>query len=176
MSKALYADVDGVNSNELINVSIDTNHDSAIAIANIACINHSLDIGDEIEIDLGFTDSHSKVFTGYVKQIDRKVPDNSYTITAHDVMTRAIDFFVASSNPESPFKRRNISAEDLVQDVLELSGLNSFNMQPTSFTLAIGTDAEVNLISAYDYCNSIADIVAWHLYADIDGVVNFVNR
>ena len=171
----LYGTVTGCTHVE--SVTINTGHDSAVTIALIECENTTAKIGDEITINLGYTDDHAVVFVGYIKQIEKKAPSNTYSITAHDTMSRAIDYFIASSDPNNPFKRRDISAEDLVHDVIALSGLTHFNLQPTSFTLAIGTDATVNLISAYDYASSIADIVCWHLYANnVTGVINFVNR
>ncbi len=170
----LYANIDGLT--KPVDISVTSNHTAATTMAVIEC--HSLDknIGDSIEIDLGYNDDIETVFTGYIKQIEKKVPDNTYIVTAHDVLTRAVDFFVVSSDPESPFKRRNIKAEDLVQDVLELAGLNNFDMKASHFTLAIGVDAEVNLVSAYDYAKSIVDLVAYNLWADSAGVVHFANR
>ena len=171
---SLYADVTGVTNP--INITVSESHNSATSTAVIECISHSLNIGDTITVDLGYTTNHGEVFSGYVKEIDRAVPSNTYIIVAHDVMIRAVDFFIASSNPDTPFSRANIKAEFLVRDVLALAGLTNFSYDATSFTLAVYTTAEVNLVGAYDYCNSIADLLAWHLYADKNGVVHFVDR
>ncbi|KKN52733.1 hypothetical protein LCGC14_0609700 [marine sediment metagenome] len=173
MSK-LYADI--TNISQIESVSVSTSHSSSMSSAVINCISHSTSIGDEITIDLGYTTNHAQIFKGYVKQIERVIPSNAYTITAHDVMVRAVDFFVVSTNPEDKFVRRNIQAENLVQDVLQLAGLSSFDLQSTQFTLAIGADAEVSLVGAYDYCKGLADLLAWHLWADSNGVIHFRNR
>lgn len=170
----LYADVTGITSPISINVS--ENHGASTSTAIIECVSHSLDIGDSITVDMGFTTDHDVVFTGYVKDISRKVPNNTYTITANDVMTRAVDYFIASSNPDQPYSKTNILAEDLVRDLMEMAGLNDFNYDPTYFTLAVNSVAEVNLVGAYDYANSIADLIAWSLYADEAGTVQFVDR
>jgi hypothetical protein len=142
----------------------------------VECISTTKSIGDSITIDMGYTDEHGEVFTGYIKSIDKKTPDGTFSITAHDTLVRAVDFFIASSTADSPYKWRNIEAGDFIKDILEMAGLNSFDFDDSSFTLAIGVDAEVNLIGAYDYCKSIADLVAYSLWADIDGVVHFKNR
>jgi phage protein D len=174
-SKTLYANVPGIDG--IISVNVSQSHASATATANVEALELNKEIGDEIEIDLGYTDNHRRVFLGYVKDIQQKTPDGVYQVSAYDKMIRAVDFFVASSDPEKPFKRRDISAEGLIKDVLELSGLTNFQCPvPSEFTLAIGADAEVNLVSAYDYCKSIADIVAWSLFADENGVIWFKNR
>ncbi len=170
----LYANINGIT--QPVDISITSNHTAATTMAVVECHSLTKSIGDSISIDLGYATDHETVFTGYIKQIERKVPDNTYIVTAHDVLTRAVDFFVVSSDPEDPFKRRNIKAEDLVQDVLELAGLNSFSMQNSYFTLAIGVDAEVNLVSAYDYAKSIVDLVAYNMWADSSGTVHFANR
>lgn len=170
----LYASITGLSG--ITDVSVSTSHASAVAVAVISCITCTANIGDEITVDLGYTTDHGVIFKGYIKQIDRKYPDNSYIITAHDFMTRAVDFFIVSTNPETPFTRTNISAEDLVQDVLELAGLTSFDLDPTGFVFATNSEAEVDLTSAYDYCNYIADTLTWHLYADETGTIHFVNR
>jgi hypothetical protein len=135
-----------------------------------------LNIGDTIDVDMGYTTSHARNFSGYVKVIDRNAQTGLYTITAHDVMVRAIDYLVCSADPNAPFKRSNIKAEELVKQVLALASLTSYTFDATSFTFAQRYPAEVNLVTSYDYCHMIADILYWHLYADKDGVCYFVSR
>jgi hypothetical protein len=171
---SLYASVTGVTNP--LNITVSESHSSSTSTAIIECLSHSLNIGDYISVDLGYVTNHAIIFRGYVKEIDRAVPQNTYNIIAHDVMIRAVDFFVASTNPDQPFSRNDIKAETLVRDVLELAGLTDYDYDATNFTLAINTVAEVNLVSAYDYCNGIAELLAWHLYADKNGQVHFVDR
>jgi len=170
----LYASVTNVTNP--INITISESHANSTSTAMVECISTSLSVGDSISVDLGYETDHDTIFTGFVKQVDRKVPNNTYTVTANDVMTRAIDFFIASSNPDQPFSRSNIAAETLVQELMALAGLTDFQSDPTHFTLAVNSVAEVNLVSAYDYANSIADLLAWHLYADETGTVQFIDR
>jgi hypothetical protein len=173
----LYHEIDNVD--EVTDIRLTDSHGAAHATCVISCLDHDYQIGDEIEVDFGYEDNHRKQFEGYVKQIDRRVPDNSYAITALSKMIRAVDFFIVGTNPDSPLKFSNIDAEDLIREVLELAGLNSFDMESTNFTLAVteGVYAEVNLVSSYDYARGIADLVAWHLWCDpSSGTIHFDNR
>jgi len=172
----LYADIPGVT--QPISITVSTQHTQSVATASIECISTSKSIGDEINIDLGYNDDHGHIFKGFVKQIERKVPENTRVITAHDVLSRAIDYFFVPTNPDAPFRRQNITAEDLIQDVLEEAGLTDFDLDATSFTFAVTADvyAEVKLVSAYDYAHGIADLLAWHIWADENGITKFKNR
>lgn len=171
----LYRSVTGCSG--VMNIEVATSHSSQVSTAVIECTSISLDIGDSVIVDLGYTTNHKKLFEGYVKQIEIKYgPTKTYVLTCSDVLIRAIDFFIASSNPNSPFKRSNIAAEKLVQDVLELAQLTDYDYDETEFTFAVHNPLEVNLTSAYDYCRFISDIIAWHFYADENGTVHFVNR
>jgi len=171
----LYADVTGVTKPLSINVS--TSHGSSTASATIECVEFTGSINDEITIDLGYIDYHQQVFKGYIKQIDQKVKPNVYTITAQDILIRAADYFMVSDNPETPYTWSDISAEDLVADVLDMAGLSGLIVPlPTNFTFGTKQDVEANLLSAYDFIKNIADILAWHLYADVNGDIYFLNR
>lgn len=174
MAQVLYASVTGTSN--IISVSWSDSHVSATSSATVVAESTTLDIGDSIDIYIGYVGDNFKVLTGFVKNVEYKEPERQYTISAANVMIRAVDFFIAASNPEQPFSRRNITAEDLIQDVLELSGLTSFNMESTSFTFAINNPVEVNLTSAYDYAHFLANIIAYTLYADNNGVVHLINR
>ena len=175
MSK-LYANVPGISN--IMAVDISTGHSTSTATAQLICKSSTIDIGDDISIDLGYDDNHSVIFTGYVKAVEKEVPDNIVKLTCSDVLTRAIDYFIVSSDPENPFTRSNIRADILIQDVLELAGLSSFNFTNPQFTFATTPESkvEVNLTSSYDFSNMIADLLAWNLWAEEDGVVYFKNR
>lgn len=159
-----------------MSVSYSDSHVAPTSNVVIVAVTTSLDIGDSITVHIGYSGDNFKVLTGYVKNIEYSEPERKYTITAANVLIRAVDFFIASSDPENPFSRQNISAEDLIQDLLELSGLTSFDMENTSFTFAINNPVEVNLTGCYDYCKFLANIIAYTLYADNDGVVHLINR
>lgn len=157
-------------------IQFSDSHVAPTSTAVVTALSTTLSIGDSAEVSLGYQGDTFGVITGFVKAIEHKEAERKYTITIANVMVRAIDFFIAASDPEEPFSRQNITAEDLIQDVLELSGLNDFDMESTSFTFAINNPVEVNLTSAYDYAHFLANIIAYTLYADNDGTVHLINR
>lgn len=135
-----------------------------------------LDIGSQVTLDIEIDGYRRKLFTGYVKETNYSVPDRMYELMAMDILVRAKDYFIASSTPDSAYKAKNIAAEDLVRDILNMAGITSFAYDPTNFTFAIHTEVEVNLVNALDYVKRIADILAYTVWADENGVVQFRNR
>jgi hypothetical protein len=172
--KNLYCTVS--NSSGIISVSVTDSHTAPTATAQITVESTSLDIGDQVIVNMGYTTDHFQAFKGYVKEVEVKEPEKYYIITAANVMIRAVDYFIASSSPDQPYTWSNISAEDLIEEVLRLSGLTSFDMEATSFTFAVHNPVEVNLTSAFDYARFLSDIIAFNLYADNDGTVHLINR
>lgn len=170
----LYCSIPGISDIESVNIN--ESHASPTTIATIQARDLTIDIGDEIAIDMGYTTDHEVVFTGYVKAIDKSVPNNTYQITAYDKLIRAQDFFIVSSTPESPLRWRNVAVETLVSDLLALAGLSLSGHDDTLFNLGITSDVEINLISSYDICKQLGDIVTWNLWADADGLIYFMNR
>lgn len=173
----LYHNIDEVDG--VTDIRVSDSHGSAHTTCTITCTDYNYQIGDAIDVELGYVGDSRKLFTGYVKQIDRRVPDNTYVITALSKMIRAIDFFIVGTDPDNPLKFSNIDAEDLVREVMELAGLTSFDLENTNFTFAVteGVYAEVNLVSSYDYARGIADLLAWHLWCDpSSGTIKFDNR
>ena len=174
MASVLLATCTGTTNIESVQYS--DSHVAPTSMAVVTALSTTLQIGDSATVFIGYVGDTFKAITGYVKNIEHKEPERRYIITIANVLVRAIDFFIAASNPEEPFERQNITAEDLIQDILELSGLNSFDMESTSFTFAINNPVQVNLTSAYDYARFLASIIAYTLYADNDGVVHLINR
>ena len=174
MIKDLYMSATGTTGIQSIQLS--TAHNAATAVAIIEATDTTLQIGDSVTVELGYTTSNQVVFRGFVKTRDFSSNNDTVILSAQDVLVRAIDFFIASSDPELPFKRSNIQAETLVQHLLGLAGIVSYSAQPTSSTFATQHDLEINLIGCYDICKQIADILAWHIYADENSMVHFVDR
>lgn len=172
--KQLTASVTGCS--QLLSISVSDSHTSPTATAIISAETCSLDIGDAVTVVMGYVGDTFTAFTGFVKQIELKEPEMFYNITCANVMIRAIDYFIASSNPEEPYTWSNITAEDLIQEVLSLSGMSDFDLDSTSFTFAVHNPVEVNLTPAYDYARFLADIIAYNLFADASGTVKLVNR
>ena len=162
--------------NNILSINISSSHESSVSVATVICRDFNGTVGDDIDIYIGYTSSYGKVFSGYIKKVEKQTPNGVYNIVANDVLVRAIDFFIVSNNPDNPLKYNNISAENLVMNVLSLAGLSNFNADNTYFYLGINNPVEVNLVSSYDYSRMILDIVAWSFWANKDGVIYIKNR
>lgn len=171
----LYSSINGVDDEHTVNIS--ESHEGSVSIASVTAKTIDLTVGDSIDINLGFDDEHLHVFSGFVKRREKANPDGWITITANDDLVRAIDFFIVANNPDNPYTYNNISAENLIRNVLELAGLSNFNFSvPTFFTFGINNPVEVNLVSSYDYARMISDIIAWSFWCDQNGVIWLRNR
>jgi hypothetical protein len=133
-------------------------------------------MGSAVTAYLGYDDNKPKIFTGWVKQVEQTVPDNTFVISCSDEMIKALDFFIASNTPDTCYKARNIAAEDLVEALLNMAQITNYVHDTTYFSFGITRDVEVNLLSAYDMCKTVADILAYSLWCDIDGVAHFQDR
>jgi len=171
---SLYATV--TNTSDIISVTYTDSFKAATSTCEVAAVTSSLSIGDSVTVYIGYTGDNFKCITGYVKNIEYKEPERYYTISIANALIRALDYFIASADPENPFSRQNISAEDLVEDLLNLSGLTNFVSDTTNFTFAINNPVEVNLTGCYDYCHFLASIIAFTLYADNNGQVHLEDR
>jgi len=167
-----YLSASATGCSGLISVSTGDSHGAATSTATITSTSSSLDVGDAVSIYI----DGIRVFSGYAKNIKRSQQPTKYEISCAGAMVRAVDFFIASSNPNTPYSRENIAAHTLVGQLMAMAGLSYSGSNP-GFTFATnGTPLEVNLTSVYDYSKFIADIIAWHIYADMNGVVHFLSR
>mgnify|MGYP006921340028 CR=1 FL=1 len=174
MADTLYGSVTGCS--QLESITVTDSHTAPTATATIQCQVSSLDVGDSVNVNLGYTSGHNKVFSGYVKSVKRSEQPTRYEITCANAMIRAVDYFIASSNPSQPYSKENISAEDLVKGLMQMAGL-SVSAESTNFTFATkGYPLEVNLTSVYDFCKFVAGALAWSLWANENGVVQFKPR
>ena len=89
----LYASATGLTN--IFDVSVTENHGAATATAMITAKSTTLSLGDAIAVDIGYTTDHGVIFNGFVKQIERSVPDDVIVITASDELIKAVDFYVA---------------------------------------------------------------------------------
>lgn len=175
MPNQLYASVTGCS--QIQSISVSDSHTAPTATATINCLSSSLDVGDYVTVDLGFTGSHGRVFAGYVKNVNRSQSPTKYEITCANAMVRAVDYFMASTNPLAPFSRRNITAQALIGDLMAQAGLTNYTGGNSGLTIGTGeVPVEVNLVSVYDYSKFIADLLAWHIYADDNGKIHFLER
>lgn len=164
------------DTTNITSVTVSESHNTPSASLVVNAENTTLGLGDSITVTLGYEGNSPSVFTGWVKQIEKSVPDNTYVITCNDEMIKAVDFFIASSTPDSSYKRRNIAAEDLVEALLGMAQITSYVHDTTFFTFGITRDVEVNLISAYDMSKTIADILAYSIWCDYSGTAHFQDR
>lgn len=172
--KVLIASCTGCTN--VISVTVSDSHVSPTATAIVITESTTVSIGSSVTITMGYSGDTFTALTGYVKEIEQKEPEMLYTLTIANVMIRAVDFFIASSDPNTPFSRQNISPEDLVEDLMNLAGLTSYASDVSSFTFAISMPVEINLTPAYDYARFIGDIIGFNLYANNAGVVQFRDR
>jgi hypothetical protein len=159
-----------------IQINTTSSHSSQIATASFEVMDTTLDIGSPLTIDMGYEDEYGRVFTGYVKSIDRKEPGMTYQILASDTLTRAAEYFIASDDPNAPFSRSNILLENLVSELLGMAGLYLHGWDATYFTIGVSKNVEVNLTGCLDYCRYLGDIVTWCIWADEFGDIWFKNR
>jgi len=129
-------------------------------------------LNDPITIDIGYDDSHGVIFVGYVDEIVETRMPGTYQIEGRDVLKRAIDHYLVTTDIENPWSRKNISAEDLVKDLLHEAGIINYVGAVSHFTFGVKCDAEFNLMSSWDAVRTITHIIAYNCYAE-DGVVYF---
>ena len=156
------------DTSEIESLSITEGFGQTTAIAVVTCGTTDLVMNDLISITAGFESGNDTLLTGRVKEVRRTYPDNQLQITVKDILIDAVDYFLVSDNPETPFSRENISAPDLVHQLLQEAGIsNAFNDQvPLSFTFGTVSPAEFNLISAWDAVHQVSSILSWHVYAN----------
>lgn len=165
-SRSLYATV--TNTSGIISIQIEAGYSMITANATIVCTTTSLTMGDAVSIDLGYADSHAEVFSGYVKKVNKMTPDGIITITANDILIRAVDFFLASDDPEQPLTYNNINDRDLVDALLGECGL-SLSTGAVSPTFTFGTNedgAKFNLQSVAEVIQFVSGITGRLCWAE----------
>jgi len=175
LRRVLYHDVP--NCTGVLSIKVSESYNAACVQAQIECSSTSLTLGDSIDFDLGFVGSHGKAFEGYVRRIETNLPQMNTIITCEDVLSRAVDYFIAADNPEDPYKKFNISTEDLVEDLLSLCGITSFTSD-VPLDVVWGTTSagvELNLTTVWQALQMVTGALAWHIYADRDGTVHLTD-
>lgn len=133
-----------------------------------------LSLGDAFTIDMGFDDSHGTVFTGFIQNINSERLPGQHIIEAQDVLIKATEHLMVSTNLNDPYRKWNISAEALVEDLLNEAGITSYTSDSPGFTFATGeVPVEFQLTFAWDAIQMVNNIVAWHVWADTSGTVHF---
>lgn len=129
-------------------------------------------LNDYITIDLGFTGDTSEVFQGFIDSISTTRRPGVYEVIGRDVIKRAIDHWIVTTDLENPWSRSNISAEDLVGALLNEAGITGYSGDTSSFTFGVQGPVEFQLVSAWDAIERLCMIIAWRCYAK-DGTAYF---
>lgn len=175
--KELTYSITGIGAGDLEAVVINQAYNTPVASAVITAYDTTLDLGDSINISLGYDGSNTKVFEGYVINIQRSIPKHTIEITCEDVLTKATNYFIAADDPEDPLTYSNIKSEDYVENILAEAEITNYEADvPLSFTWATDAPAEVNLVTAWQAASEMAEMLAWHIYADKNGKVWFTDR
>jgi hypothetical protein len=75
---------------------------------------------------------------------------------------------------ENPWSRSNISAENLVGDLLGEAGITTYSGDTSNFTFGVSNPVEFQIISSWDAIEQICNIIAWRCYAK-NGTAYFQN-
>ena len=175
MSRETYMDVTGCSNIRSIN-SCGGDWQGPCQAAIVECETCTLDIGDEVTVDMGFADDHAVLLTGYCKNINPKAPDGTYQIHIYDKLILAQDYLIVSDDVENPLTYENIAAEDLVQNVLALASLTDYSGDSPGFTFGTVYPVKVQLIKAWDFVRQVCEMIAWWCYADSTGTIHFTDR
>lgn len=176
-NRKLYMTATGCSG--IISIQTETSHSTISANCSIECTGTNLDLSDEVTIDAGYSDNHGILFHGYVKKIERMTPDKIYKVTVHDPLIRAVDYFIASDDPENPLTYHNILDRDLINAILGEAGLPNVVSPQVSPTFSMGTNpdgAKFNLQSAADVLQFMCSITGRLIYADNAGDIYYVDR
>jgi len=173
--KILYHNIPNITS--LTSVTITEAYNSTMSQAIIECYDTSLDIGDQINFNIGYSGNYGAIFYGYVRNIDAGLPEARNRIICEDELSKATDYFMASDDPEEPFSRNNIKTEDLIEDILNEAQITNYT-HDVPLEVIWGTQGEIefNLTTAWQAADIIAGALAWHLYADRSGQVHLIDR
>jgi len=133
------------------------------------------DVGTEVVGKIGT----AKMFTGRIKSIIRRRPENIYEFMAQDRLTYAVEYwFVPESIDKPSFSRSNIDHLTLTRQILNEASIGDEYIQddwspyPT-FQFATGPEPlKINIASAWDVVSWICTITGMHVYADADGIIH----
>lgn len=171
--KATVSGITGIKS-----ISLKEGMNQAAVLVEVVATAHTLTIGDTVaSIVMGYDDEFSTMMqNGVVKRIVQKRPGQDYTITIKDTLSLAEDYFIASDTPGSPLTVQNMSAEDVVETILNQVGITNYVGDASGFTFGITGPVKINLVGAYNYIENINRICSMITYAQPDGQVRFSTR
>lgn len=173
-TKELYCDLtsDG-NSIDIISVEVAEAYKQTCARCSFEVEDiTNIILNSTIIVDLGYVGDHAQMFKGYVDEIDYSRMPGFYKVECRDILKRAIEHYIVTTDLENPWSKENIQTETLVRDLLKEAGITDYSGDVTHYTLGTNGPAEFNLISSWDAISQINAIIAWYCYAE-NGVVYF---
>ena len=175
-AKVLYTDVQLYTDPETLvpltgitAIEVSEGHGQTTARASIEMSNlDNVSLNKRIRIDMGYEDAHGLMFVGYIDEIVTTRPPGIYRLECRDVLKKAIEHFLVTTDIENPWSRSNIPAEDLVGDLLSEARVDTshYHKVETLFTFGVDGPAEFNLMSSWDAINSICNILAYNCWAE----------
>lgn len=175
-AKILYTDVQlytdpvtPVPLNDIMAVEISEGHGQTTARASIELADlTNVQLNKRIAISLGFTDEYGLMFVGYIDEIVTTRPNGTYRLECRDLLKKAIEHFIVTTDLENPWSRTNIPAEDLVGDLLSEARIDTshYHKVESLFTFGVDGPAEFNLMSSWDAINSICNILAYNCWCE----------
>jgi len=159
-------------------IEVTESYTQAVVNAEVTCTTHSLAIGDLVTVSMGTDVVYTTMITnGIVKKIVTRAPEFDYVITIQDQLSLAVDFFIASDDPNNPYKAHNIEASALAVYLLGLAGITSVVSETTIFTYGtVGDGVPVNLVSVWSMVDTISRVCGFTTYCDASGVIHFRER
>lgn len=134
----------------------------------------SFGLNDNITITVGLDNDTSEIFDGYIDSITTTRRPGIYEIIGRDILKRAIEHWIVTTDLENPWSRSNISAESLVGALLNEAGITAYSGDVSNFTFGVSNPAEFQLVSVWDSIERICNIIAWRCYAEA-GTAYFKN-
>lgn len=175
-AKDLYCSVTGTSG--IVSASINDDFGQPTRNAMVDCLSTELELGDAVTVDMGYTDEHASLISGYLLEKTKKRTAQGLvtSLRIRDKLWRAMAYFIAAENPEEPLKYSNIASEDLVRAMLQLASVpGPYDLESPGFTFAPEEPLEVQLVSAWDMIAKVTYLIAWHCYDD-DGTIRFLDR
>ena len=173
-SKELYCSLtSGGNPIDIVAVEVAEAYKQACArcsfeVESIA----GIDLNSTIITDLGYVGDHAQVFKGYVDEISYSRMPGLYRVACRDILKRAIEHYIVTTDLENPWSRENIQSEDLVGALLAEAGIVNYAPDVSHYTFGTNGPAEFNLISSGDAIGQLLAILPWTCYA-VNGVVYY---
>jgi len=163
----------GGNPIDILNIEVSNGHKQTCARCSIETDDITgVNLNQEILVDIGYVGNHGQIFKGYVDEISETRMPGTYSIEGRDILKKAIEHFIVSADIEVPWCRSHITAEGLVEDLLNEAQIYAYNGDVTHFTFGIQCPAEFNLMSSWDAISQICNILAYNCFA-VTGTVYF---